>query len=228
MVSGLSTIPYSGEGWPERMLGRIGRLSLLLEAYQRLEDLPLDLQRAVRAVVGFTEPREQVLAGLPVVDEWLVLGRSVHVEDQLTTQRTWLLGGSSRPALVLDFAMFGQSLDRSLVPGTRFQGGLHFYEGSPLRALVGSREVAQPIECWPGEVGMREALAGCARVLAREPWSVYLPCCLGAVLPVEDGGEWYVTDAAGRRLPLSSSADEWSLLALSGGYPVGVFGEWDG
>ena len=40
---------------------------------------------------------------------------------------------------------------------------------------------------------------------------------------------WAVRDTAGQVLALSPRfARGWHLLALSGGHPLGLFGEWDG
>jgi hypothetical protein len=40
---------------------------------------------------------------------------------------------------------------------------------------------------------------------------------------------WHVRDGAGEQLPLHARFNEgWTLLALSGGGPIGLFGEWDG
>lgn len=229
MLNGLASVPYSGEGWPDRMLARLGRLSLVLEAYQRLDELPPDLQRSTRSVVGYTESRDEVLSRPPLTDEWLVLGRSVRSEDQLSTQRTWLRGvHTGRPALVLDFAMWDRPFDSPLLPGTVFHGGLHFFEGSPLRALTGQLSAPRPLDRWIGAASVPEALADCARLLSREPWSVWLPCSLSGVQPVDDGGVWRLADGQARRLPLHGSSDVWTLLALSGGRPIDVFGEWDG
>ena len=49
------------------------------------------------------------------------------------------------------------------------------------------------------------------------------------VTPVHEGGQWSVVDAAGDELPIHRRFPRaWELLAVSGGRPVGVFGEWDG
>lgn len=41
------------------------------------------------------------------------------------------------------------------------------------------------------------------------------------------GGQWLARDAEGREAPLCASDDDgWQLLALSGGHPLTLFGEW--
>ena len=39
----------SGEGWQPRLLERLARLHLLIEAYQRLDTLPHETQADIRA-----------------------------------------------------------------------------------------------------------------------------------------------------------------------------------
>ncbi len=43
LVRELAGIPASSEGWPERLLERLGRLHLVVEGYKRLDSLPPDL-----------------------------------------------------------------------------------------------------------------------------------------------------------------------------------------
>jgi hypothetical protein len=229
MLNEIAVVPYSGPGWPDRMLGRIGRLALLLEGYRRLDELPDALQSVTRAAIGFTESREDVLAGPRVPDSWIVLGRSTHTEDRLRVQRTWLRGlRGQRNALVLDFAAPGQALDTTLVPGTVFDGALAFYRGAPLRAVVADRAPPRALEQWSGSKTIREALEEFAQMWSREPWAETLPCPLVGVIPVPDGDAWHIADSEGLRLPLNASADGWTLLAMSGGRPMNVFGEWNG
>lgn len=229
MLYEMAAVPYSGSGWPDRMLSRIGRLSLLLEGYRRMPELPEELQRVTRTAVGFTEPREEVLAQTKVVDGWLVLGRSIRGEDRLRVQRTWLRGSrTGRHALVLDFAAGQQPLDATLMPGSVFEGALAFYRGAPLRALVAEYSPPRRPDGWSGFRKVAEALDECARILAREPWTELMPCPLLGVMPVKEDSLWSIADADGARLPLDRSADGWTLVAMSGGRPIDLFGEWNG
>jgi hypothetical protein len=67
-----------------------------------------------------------------------------------------------------------------------------------------------------------------AEGLARDPWLDRLGCVLRDVSPTltPDGG-WLLRDEAGDALPLTAR-EHWRLLALSGGRPVDVMGEWNG
>jgi hypothetical protein len=65
--------------------------------------------------------------------------------------------------------------------------------------------------------------------MARNPWLERFPLALAAVIPSRAGEGWIVQDAAGDRLLLDTpDYAGWQLLALSGGHPIAVAGEWDG
>ncbi len=48
------------------------------------------------------------------------------------------------------------------------------------------------------------------------------------VIPIHHSGNWAVRDSGGRQLPIVPRFERgWELTALGGGYPLGLFGEWD-
>jgi hypothetical protein len=232
LLRDLAGIPASGEGWQDRLLERLGRIHLLIEGYRRLETLPPDAQADLRSLIGWTVPQEEVLAGPVTRDRWLVLGQKVEEEDRLRVQRRWLRGESTgRFALILHFAHATQPLDASLVPGTSFEGELAFFPGaSPLRALVKERlGPTSSMDQMTGSDSVEEVFEAHAAALAKVPWLERFPVALRAVVPVHRGGSWALRDSSGDLLPLASKfAGPWTLAALSGGRPIGLFGEWDG
>ncbi|WP_396448954.1 SWIM zinc finger family protein [Actinomadura sp.] len=226
-VRGLAAIPRR-PGWPGRLLEEYALLRLLVRAHQRRDELPEGLRDTVRSRVGFTVPQEDVLSGGERVrDLWCVLGSRDTAQDLLTTRRVWLRGRrTGRPALVLSFAAPGASLDASLVTGTQVDAELAFYPGAqPLRALVAGRYgAAEPAV--PGGTAVREFLDEHAAALAKDPWLDRWPAALENARPARaEGGGLYVIDGAGDALPLRTG-DPWRLLALSGGGPVTLSGEW--
>jgi hypothetical protein len=230
LVRELGSTAASGPGWPERLAERLGRLHLLLEGQRYFAQLPPDAQADLRALVGYTVSQEVLLDAPAQRDTWAVLGQRVEGEDNLRVQRTWLWGRAGQAALVLSFAAAGQSLDASLVPGTELEAELVFYPSAyPLRALVKTAHTARPMSALPGHASLAEAAAVYARALARTPWLARLPAPLRAVTPLRLDGAWWVRDDAGQGWPLALRfAAAWELLALSGGAPLPVFGEWDG
>jgi hypothetical protein len=227
----LSPIPVSGDGWPGRLLAEYGQLHLLARAYGALDALPAPLAATVRSRVGFTTGREEVLAGPAVTDHWLVLGGRDLLDAAVPARRIWLRGrASGRFALLLSFAvggMFGAHPDASLIPGTQLHADLHFYPGQPaLRAVVGVRHGEPEPAGQPDETDhVAGLLDRWAAALGQDPWLTEWPAVLAGV-PVPDGRRWQFADGSGRAVPLLGGEPAWALLAVSGGYPVAVAGEW--
>jgi len=227
----LSPLPVSGDGWPGRLLAEYAQLHLLTRAYGSVEDLPAPLAATVRSRVGFTTGREEVLARPAVTDHWLVLGGRDLLDAAVPARRIWLRGrASGRFALLLSFAVggaFGGHPDASLVAGTELQADLHFYPGGPeLRAVVGARHAEPVAAAQPEEADDVAGLLGrWASALGQDPWLTEWPVLLEGV-PVPDGERWQFADRSGRAVPLLGGEPAWPLLAVSGGYPVALAGEW--
>jgi hypothetical protein len=231
LVRDLGGLPHRITGWPERMLIDVGRLALLLEANRRLESLEPDLRAEVRTVLGIPERRDDVLATPPVHDTWDILGHRLIYGDRLTVQRTWLRGQQTqRWALILDFSVGREPPDQVLTPGASCAGNLCFYSGTArLRALF--KEPPLPAAAAASSLPARtvqDVLRAYAESLGRNPWQERIPAALRGAVPHRTRGEtWYLIDAERRHLPMAGSSG-WHLMALSGGHPLDVFGEWDG
>jgi hypothetical protein len=223
--------------WPERMLDEIGGLYLMCEAWQRRETLPPDTAQALRTRIGYTQTALEVLqAGQVVTDSWAVLGHRQDEDGQLKTLQQWLYGERSGEVVsYLAFAVTGQYLEPGLPPGARSQATLVRYPGTrPHRVLIVKRHGdGRPLGPLPGSATWDEALSGVASVLAADPWAELLPVAVRGVTVLPPAGQasgsWLLRDDADRAVPVASTTEvRWRLLALSGGRPVDVVGEWDG
>jgi hypothetical protein len=220
------------EGWTERLLAELGRLALLTHSFRRLDQLDPLLREDLRQLIGWTAEQDEILrTGETVTDRWAVMGQSLEEEERLKVQRNWLIGtATKRRALVLQFAVGAAPFATMLLPGTIFEGDLVFYPSAlPLRALVRERR-GNPLalDRLYAAASIDALLDGWSGALARLPWLDRYPALLQAVVPVPDGGSsWRLCDAAGAQLPLARG-DHWLLLALSGGHPIDLAGEWDG
>jgi hypothetical protein len=223
----LAAVPHSGSGWDGRLLEEYALLWLLAAAGRDQARLPPPLRDTVRSRVGFTVRQADVLASAtPVRDLWHVLARRDLDQDRIRTRRVWLRGQhTGRTALVLSFAAAGQPLDDSLTVGTQTDTDLAFYPAAvPLRALVATRHDTGPGGVPPGAT-VAGLLAGYAAALGQDPWLDTWPAVLEAT-PAR-APRPCLHDAAGDALPLHPGAgDCWPLLALSGGHPLTVAGEW--
>lgn len=234
-VRRLSELISSGEGWQDRSLAAVSRMHLLCEAHRRIAELPADVQADVRIAVGWTVPKDELLKLPRHADIWCVLAQRVEREEQLRVQRTWLLGlATGRPALILQFAAGTQGFEQSFRVGSQFACELAYYPGAvPIRAmLIGERsdpiEPPKPLAQAPS---LADALAEYARALARQPWLESWPMRVSGLVPTirGDSRRLFLHDERGRGLPIVDRfAGAWHLLAISGGAPLEVFGEWDG
>lgn len=231
-IRDLARVPHSGDGWTEQLLSQLSSLFLLLKAFERIETLAPATQADVRSAIGWSLkedelPEENVTAG-----EWLVLGQRTTGEENLRVRRTWLWEESTaKGALVLEFAAPGQHLALDLLPGTRVAAELVFYPSNyPLRAAVKTRlNTTRSLEEMPGYETCDQLLTAYADVLALNPWVEAIPAPLQTVVPVRRGEQWFARDSDGRLLSLKCEPIAgWKLLALSGGYPITIFGEWNG
>ena len=233
-IARLETLIRSGDGWPQRALGQLGRMHLLTEGLRRFETLPGPVQADLRAGLGWPLEKDEVLAeAAPVADDWDLVGQVFTERDRLWERRTWLLGrNSAKSALLLDFMHGQRHFAVPLAVGTSLRTRLAFYPAAwPLRALLVDPPqqpvgpVREPAAAHPD---FAAALAECAQALAANPWLLAYPCAVAGVVPVRRGRVWRLRDAAGAELPLHvAERDAWALLAISGGRPLPVFGEWN-
>lgn len=231
MVRELGEIPASGADWPSRLLEKMGLIHLLIEGYSRQDSLSVATRADVRSYVGWNLDQAEVLAEPSLADTWNVLGQYLETQDRLRVRRTWLMGDSGQPALVLEFAHGSQPFDSTLAIGTRFAGELAFYpSGFPLRALIKSRDSkSEMLEVPPTHPNLEAALSAYGKALACQPWLEHFPLTLGLVVPVQSEAGWLLKDPQNRAVHISRQFGlNWNLCALSGGNPLTLFGEWDG
>jgi hypothetical protein len=230
----LSGVPHSGTGWHEKLLEGLSQLYLTVEGFKRIDELAPMVQADLRNQIGWSLSQEEVLAIEGYSDRWWVMGQRFSEEDRLKIRHTWLWGeGTNQTALLLEFAHGKQPFTQSLLLGSVQQAELAFYPSAyPQRALIKSRQEAtvssqQPI----GYSTFREAIAAYGQALSVCPWLVRFPLFLQSVQVGQIGDIWGIQDREGAVLPLSAQCNEaqqWQIVALSGGKPFDLFGEWDG
>jgi hypothetical protein len=227
-VRDLATFAASGEGWQNRMLDAIAQITLLIHAWRRLDVLPPATQADVRSGVGLTMGHDDVLQTEPVRDLWLVAGQRVMQEERIRIQRNWLTGAATgRSALVLDFSPGPGGFKNGLVPGAAIDADVCFYPGAaPLRALIKTvHSFARTPANLLGARSIAESFDDFGARAAANPWIETHPVSLRAVLPSPGAPSWWIADGSGAAIP---STPDFPLLAVSGGRPVDIFGEWNG
>jgi SWIM zinc finger len=226
----LRAIPaeFASAGWPSRVLEQLGALHLLVQAHRRLDELPADLAATVRARIGYSVSKSEVLALPGIVDHWFAVGMVDTAEYRLDTRRVWLYGAASgRWAVIMSFAPPGGPLDDTVLAGYVLHARLHLYPGSgQFRALVGEQTSATARRTMPPAESFADVRARFARLVAADPWAARMPAVINAV-PVPSTGPWRLRTPTGECCQVIDLPEEpWPLLARSGGEPIEIFGEW--
>ncbi|MEU1651651.1 SWIM zinc finger family protein [Streptomyces pristinaespiralis] len=237
-VRELGAIPGSGPGWPVRLLEECSLIHLLDSAWLRLERLPEPLAATVRNRVGLSSAAE----GPAVRDQWLVLAQYDSADGKLTTRRVWLHGRESgRTALLLSFGAAGRPPQLALPVGLMIDAEVTSHGAGRPRAELGT-QFGPPatIDAPPSGGPCASAADAYGQALRDDPWLDSWPVTLTRVIPVPDGTGWQLVDAdggaalpvdadGGAALPVAAAAltrpGLWKLVALAGGRPVTVFGE---
>ncbi|GAB6140844.1 SWIM zinc finger family protein [Methylosoma difficile] len=208
----------------------IARLHLLVQAYPQRGQLPVDVQADLQQLLGVVLREDEVLKTEPVTDTWIVLACRDSEDNALITRETWLLGQTSgRFAKLLQFAHTSQrhSLTAWLI-SNRIHGAVHFYpSASPLRAVLGECQtdtggdvpVPSHYPLWQDYPQWK----------IRNPWLERYPVLIPAATPCYQNSRLFLRFDNGNAIAVDTrQMPPWTLLALSGGLPVLVFGEWDG
>jgi hypothetical protein len=217
------------DDWAETLLFEAGRWQLAVEGWRRRDSLDAATYADLRAFLGWPHRPDEVEAFERVEDRWVVAGVREGTDGRIANQRTWLWGErTGRWVVLLDFAAAGAALRVADVVGSVVEDAVVVHPGSPPNraAWSGAQRVVAG-GALPAAAAVDAAVDQVAAWLAADPWRDRLPVSLAGVVLVEDGGRWWLVDAAGDRLPLGAGVEPWAALALSGGHPMAVFAEWD-
>ena len=232
-VRAMGSDVHARNDWAPHLLGELGRWYLAVRAWRRRGGLDDAAMGDLRTVLGWSRRRDEI--GDRVADRWWVVGLSQEEDDNsLLSQRTWLYGErTGETVMLLDFAAAGQALKVAHVLGSIVDGTVARYPGGePRRALLADSDGDSGTEPkitqgagLPHATDVTDALDQAARWLAGNPWLRRIPMALKdmTVVPTEPP---LVVDEHGTALTLAPETDIWQLLALSGGHPVRIFGEW--
>ncbi|MFF5959019.1 SWIM zinc finger family protein [Streptomyces luteogriseus] len=229
-VRELGAIPSTGPGWPVRLLEECALLHLLGRGWLRRERLPDGLAATVRSRMGLPASAD----GPPLRDRWLVLAQYDTTDPRLTTRRIWLHGADShRTVLLLSYGAAGRSPELALPVGLALEAEVSAYPGAGQPRVALGEQFARPAPAAVRPLGMTtsRAAARYGDALRDDPWLESVPVTLDRVVPAPDGDSWQLADAdEDAALPLTPGARSrpglWRLVALSGGAPVKVFGEY--
>lgn len=210
--------------WADHLLFHAGRWWALTKAWGMRDELSPDEFADLRVAVGWATPTAEVQGTQPLPGPWLVLGAHRSDDGRLQQQRTWIRGPDGMVAVVLDFATQGQALATPQLAGAELDVTVALYPGSaPQRAMFTTPVTPRGLARSFGEgCSIAQALEQESAGVAVSPWRERYPVLLSGVR-VSAAGPGWLRDGSGA-LPIVD-ASLGSLLALTGGYPVDVFGE---
>jgi hypothetical protein len=214
--------------WMQFMAEEIGMIYALTDAFARLDTLPDGLQADVRAALGFPLRNEEIrAAGAVVRDRWRVMGSITEQEDKLLIRRTWLYGeGNGVYALILDFTPQMRAFAAGYPLGAVLDADLIFYPSAyPQRALVKQiYATSRPDPIRAPFTNINHLLDIFADALALNPFLERFPAGIASAWLTTRG----IEDDEGRWLHAAYAPSATWMLAVTGGQPAPVFGEWDG
>lgn len=217
--------------WHEQLLEAFGQLYLLIRAFEKIETLSGPMQYELYAQAGLSMRKEDILEEAPVSGTWLVIGQIEGSEEGLRNRRTWLVEKESGQfGLVLEFAWGDQSFETNWDTGKSYQGDAYFYPGAIQQRMI--LQNVQPGSLlrsnWPVIREWDELFAQRAQLLGQHPWLSQLPVVLHGI-PVFSEEKWLLVDSKKECINFDTYTDgHWTIMALSGGHPIQLFGEWTG
>lgn len=225
MIRSLGEINFYAENWQSRFMDQLVSIYLVTKAFQNSEGLREELKQDVRNWIGFTQNQEELKEQAGVTDTWLVLAKQVSENDNITTERFWLYGTTTKQfAVILQFIVRGQGGQLTLMPGLYVQAELVFFPSIlPLRAIVKRQVTAQAIPAvhslndWM-EVAKTETFNNSLLPVRGER-----PYLVSNLKTVFHNNQWWLQDSAMNLLQLRNKQQSiWKLLAMSGGVALNM------
>ena len=223
----------SEERYPEKVLEALTAYYLLIKGLRKLEQLPTAIQYDLLSYAGITPRKEALLKhGNIVHDAWMVLGKEEGIEDKLNYRKTWLLGYQTRRyGLILDYSFGNTPYNEDYTVGGVFEGDAVFYpSNAPLRIIMKDiNELERKVRRIVGYPNLNDFLIAYADNLANNLWQINFPCSIENLLPAFEKQQLVLVDTNENTIPvICNAAKKWTILAMSGGHPINIFGIWKG
>lgn len=222
----IQEINFYGEGWKYELTDKLSKLYLLTESYKHIEQLSDEWKSEIRTQIGYSQAKEEVLAGTPVADHWLLMHKRGRKMNELRTETFWFYGiQSGRFAVYLHFITPGMLPEQNFLPGNVYEGELCFYSGvGTLRALfkssVLSSETFLPSYC----TDLSAALQKYREAIHLNPLAEEIPVLVEGLRLVTAGKQFLIQDKNRESYPVNIDEKiRVDLLAITGGKPFAAF-----
>ena len=218
--------------WHEKLLNEMGELYIFSKAFEHFDRFPESFQDELLAQAGVTTRTSDLFQGEGIQDDWLVLGQITTPEpNNLTSRRTWLIGKDTQKIVLLLEYTFGASAFATLwLKEIAYAGEAVYYPSAyPLRVAFKSVDVVPLFTTISGYQTIEAFLSAYSDALTQSPWLPQFPALLTTIKPIFFENKFLLVD--NQKNYLHTEGEEtalWKLVAMSGGYQISVFGEWDG
>lgn len=223
--------------WTELLVHRMGSLYTWVAAFKNRANMPENMQHNLYRSLGKTSLRKAVTEqGIAVKDKWLTVGiRMGETVDKQVYRRVWLQGmDSSKMALIEDYSYYKNPFEHQYQLGTVLDSKLFYYDYLPQqRAILEHPEQRLPaaIISWQGYPDFEAAQYAFHQNMQQHPWMRLFPMLIDQLsFFINKNNALNCCDNNNNLIPLESvsEASKWQLMAVSGGSPVCIMGEWDG
>ena len=223
--------------WTELVIKRIGKLYAWISSFNNREKLSVDVQENLYRSLGKIIQKKVVIEQNFVQnDHWLVVG--IHQGETIDKQlfrRTWLFGMKSlKMALIEDYSYYKSPFEFQYSLGSVISSNVYYYDKLPQqRALVEHPKQinASALINWKGYANFDQALEAFHHHIIKNPWVNIFPMILDNIAPfLNNQHEIQGKDSENHLIQLHNLSEDskWQLLAISGGGPICLMGEWDG
>lgn len=225
------------QNWSEIVVARLGELYLWSESFKKRALLSPELQEELYQSLGKIVKKADILEQhASIKDLWFVLGKKEGVDiEGRSFRKIWLQGqNTKKQALLLDYAFGSMGYEQQYVIGDLLDGALVYYSKAyPQRAIFESFESAKVYE--KAELAtyknLNSVLNNYGEALVQNPWLFSFPVGLSNLKAfMSEKKELLIKDDNNHIIPLNNVKEEivWKILAISGGHPISLFGEWNG
>lgn len=219
----MQEMDFNSDSWKSDLTESMGRLYLLMQSYRNIDRLSDEWKDEIRTLIGYPQSKDNVLAGKPVADSWLVLHKQSRKINDINTDIYWFYGKRSRLfARYLSFAIAGTFSTENWIPGSVYEGEACFYNGTGICRRVLFREAVLQEEGFVPEccTDLKQAAAVYRQGMITNPFSEDIPLLVNNVTAVRNGKDYTLLDSTGNAVPVKMPEETYiDILAVTGGNP---------
>ena len=219
----MQEIDFESDNWKSDFTESMGKLYLLMQGYRNIDRLSDEWKSEIRTLIGYPQSKENVLAGEPMADSWLVLHKQSRKVNDVNTDIYWFYGKrNGRFAKYLSFAVAGTISTENWIPGSVYEGALCFYNGTGhcRRALFKESILSEKTfvpDCCPD---LKQAATVYRQAMLANPFSEDIPLLVSEVTIVRNGKDYMLLDNAAHAIPVKMPEEVYiDILAITGGHP---------